>query len=279
MRSRPRPGSGGWRPLPSAERSVCSPSTVCVSAALFCTLQIHAYWSNDPVANYPLVGFGGAMLGLLVLITIHPSRPAPGAVHDRVRNDRLRCCGLVLRDEHRCRHGRRPDPARRCTTTLGRSVGRATAIVGAAAVVLAPVVLVTIGRQITGDRAATYGGTTIRLGREADRDALVTAWPVPLPGMAWRLSIRTLGGTLGWCSWRSASWCCWSGSPGTSDHWSHLPGGLRFGTDNDNNGNDNDNDAHRRRSIGWLAGAFVAALVVYWCFAVAILGHHRQGAE
>ena len=38
-----------------------------MSVTLFTTLQIHAYWSNDPVGNYPLVGFGGSALGFVFL--------------------------------------------------------------------------------------------------------------------------------------------------------------------------------------------------------------------
>ena len=38
-----------------------------VSLVLFSTVQIHAIWSNDPVANYPLAGYAPAGLGFLVI--------------------------------------------------------------------------------------------------------------------------------------------------------------------------------------------------------------------
>lgn len=46
---------------------------VVVSACLFSTLQLHAVWSNDPVASYPLSGFASAALGFALLsAALHP---------------------------------------------------------------------------------------------------------------------------------------------------------------------------------------------------------------
>ncbi len=40
---------------------------VWVSFVLFSTVQIHALWSNDPVASYPLAGYGAAALGFVLI--------------------------------------------------------------------------------------------------------------------------------------------------------------------------------------------------------------------
>jgi hypothetical protein len=42
-------------------------SRVLVSAILFSTLQLHNFWSNDPVGSYPTSGFGAAILGLIAM--------------------------------------------------------------------------------------------------------------------------------------------------------------------------------------------------------------------
>ena len=247
-------------------------STVFVSAALFCTLQIHAYWSNDPVANYPLVGFGGATLGLLVLVmsTRVVLRPAPWTIacativsvvavsYYEMSIGAVMGAGLILLAGVR-RH-------------WADRVRRTTAIIGAASVVFAPLVLVTLGRRITGERASTYGGTTVRLGREAV-GAFGYGMVGALPGTAWRLSIRSLGGTLGMVFlaigvvvllvWLAGSFIPMVASDARRDVAS-APTTTTTATTTTTTTASPSFD-------GWLAGAFVAALVVYWCFAVAIL--------
>ena len=61
---------------------------------------------------------------------------------------------------------------------------------------LTPACLLIYGRTVTGDQAQSYGGTTVRLGRAAV-ETFGLGILSSLPGAAWGLSIRTLGGTLG----------------------------------------------------------------------------------
>ena len=44
------------------------PTRIATLLLLALTLQIHIPWSNDPVASYPLAGFGTALVGLLFLL-------------------------------------------------------------------------------------------------------------------------------------------------------------------------------------------------------------------
>ena len=70
------------------------------------------------------------------------------------------------------------------------------AVLGSTAIVLTPACLLVYGRTVTGDQAESYGGTTVRLGRVAV-ETFGLGVLSSLPGAAWGLSIRTLGGTLG----------------------------------------------------------------------------------
>lgn len=166
-----------------------------VSLALFSTVQIHASWSNDPVANYPVAGYLPAALGFLVLgacarAAIDPNRrtvvaataAAIAAVTYYELNVGAVVAGVFLMLVGAWSHRRSANP-RALPTLIGAS------IVGGL-----PAALVLYGRTVTGDQASTYTGTTVRLDGAATTFARGTL--TSLPGAAWRLSLDALGGQL-----------------------------------------------------------------------------------
>ena len=167
-----------------------------VSLTFFRPLLIHAFWSNDPVGNYPLVGFGSTALAFafLALVLRFVGEPSPlraaaataGAVvavgYYELNVGAVMGAGFVLA---LFTIRRWPQPTVRWRVLLG-----------SAAIVVTPACFLVYGRTVTGEQAETYGGTTVRLGRVA-AETFGLGVLSSLPGAAWGLSIRTLGGTLG----------------------------------------------------------------------------------
>ena len=167
-----------------------------VSLTFFTTLQIHAYWSNDPVGNYPLVGFGSTALAFaflaLVLRFVREAIPlralaaTVGAVvavgYYELNVGAVMGAGVVL--------------ALFIVRQWSQRDVRWRALLGSSAILLTPAFFVIYGRTVTGEQAESYGGTTVRLGRVA-AETFGLGVLSSLPGAAWGLSIRTLGGTLG----------------------------------------------------------------------------------
>ncbi len=168
---------------------------VYVSVTMFTTLQIHAAWSNDPVGNYPLVGFGGTGLGFVFLgFTIRFVRlntAAAAAV--------ATLAALVSVSYYEINVGAVMGASAILALAVVRSLKRSdharTAVLGSAAILFTPALFLLAGRQVTGDQAATYGGTTIRIGGSALR-AFGLGGAGTIPGAAWRLSVDSLGGVL-----------------------------------------------------------------------------------
>lgn len=167
-----------------------------VSIALFTTLQIHAYWSNDPVANYPLVGFGAAALGFLFLgsavrftrlKTIGSATIATVAALAAVSYYEMNVAAVMAASLLLGLITVRlwNDRARRWKVFMGSMM-----------IIVVPALYILAGRRVTGDQSQSYGGTTVRLGSSALR-TFGLGLASSLPGAAWRLSIDTLGGTLG----------------------------------------------------------------------------------
>lgn len=166
-----------------------------VSLALFSTVQIHASWSNDPVANYPVAGYLPAALGFLVVgacarAAIDPNRRTVAAatamslvaVTYYELNVGAVIVGVFLMAVGAWSHRR---------VANGRAVA---ALIGASIVGGVPAALVLFGRTVTADQASTYTGTTVRLDGAATTFARGTV--TSLPGAAWRLSLDALGGQL-----------------------------------------------------------------------------------
>ena|GEM_PF-3351287 len=167
-----------------------------VSLTLFTTLQIHAYWSNDPVGNYPLVGFGSTALAFafLALVLRFAHRPTP------LRALAATCAAVIAVGYYELNVGAVMGAGIVLALFIVRSWPdsdvRWRAIAGSLAIVMIPAALILYGRTVTGDQAQTYGGTTVRVGRVA-AETFGLGILSSIPGAAWGLSIRTLGGTLG----------------------------------------------------------------------------------
>ena len=226
---------------------------VFISIALFTTLQIHAYWSNDPVANYPLVGFGATTLGFVFLglvvrfirlKTIWSASAAAFAALAAVSYYELNVSAVVA-----------------SSLVLGLFAlrqwndrgSRWTAIVGSLSIIVVPAVFVLAGRTVTGDQAESYGGTTVRLGGTALR-TFGLGLASSLPGAAWRLSIETLGGMVGivWFAIGVTVLITWIAAGRTAL--------VRRGQDR----------SVPATSDRWLQGVIISMLVIYWFTAVAI---------
>lgn len=181
-----------------AQRSVIElrDAILWVSLVLFSTVQVHAVWSNDPVANYPLAGYAAAALGFLVIgaaARFAASREPRAAVV-------ASATAIVSVSYYEMNVG----------AVLAASLILAAAVVadrrrssrwdlrflvGAVSIPALPAALVLAGRFVTADQAASYAGTTVRLDGAPVTFArgLVTS----LPGTAWPRSIDALGGQVG----------------------------------------------------------------------------------
>lgn len=179
-------------------RSTSYRTTVVLSSlVLFSTLQLHASWSNDPVGNYPLSGFGSATVGLLV---IGAAVRAVGRPSWRSTSwATVAALSAVLYYE----------------ANIGAVIG-AGIVIGVAAVRAwrldrrasawwpllrsgvivtgVPAALLLYGRTVTGGRADSYGGTTVRL--SGALRALAVGVAGSIPGSAWRLARQALGGEI-----------------------------------------------------------------------------------
>lgn len=223
-----------------------------VSLTLFTTLQIHAYWSNDPVGNYPLVGFGSTalafcFLGLVLRFVRKPTAllaaaATVGAVvavgYYELNVGAVMGAGFIL------------------AFFIGRRWSdkdlRWGAVLGSAAILMAPALLLIYGRTVTGDQAQSYGGTTVRTGRVA-AETFGLGILSSLPGAAWALSVRTLGGTLG-IVWVAMAVVL-------------MLGGISFVWMRSFRGHDIFARPEGHDLITW---AFVAACVTFWFVAIAL---------
>jgi hypothetical protein len=167
-----------------------------VAVALGATAQIHGIWSNDPVASYPLSGYGSVAISLFFMgwtaRFLHDEKPkslliatALGVLavsyYEMSIGAVMGAAVMIL--FRFWPFGTRPQNTRRqflvSTTTL----------------VLIPAIYVLWGRSVTGSRSHHYGGTTVRMGRQAV-DTFVAGGVSNLPASAWWLSRRHLGGVI-----------------------------------------------------------------------------------
>ena len=168
---------------------------VWVSLVLFSTLQIHALWSNDPVANYPLAGYGAASVGFCLIGATARMARRPDTV--RIALTSLGAVAAVLYYELNIGAVLGAFTlmvaawwiARRSQRRLARRL-----LIAGVSVAGVPALVVAFGRTVTGQQSATYAGTSIRLsgaGATFIRGAITS-----LPGTAWQRSIDALGGEL-----------------------------------------------------------------------------------
>jgi hypothetical protein len=179
------------------ERPITFPRALgLVSLTLFTTLQIHAYWSNDPVGNYPLVGFGATAIAFAFLALVLRFVREPSSL----RAFAATVAAVIAVGYYELNVGAVMGAGFLLALLIMRRWAdrgvRWTVVLGSAAIVLTPAFLLIYGRTVTGDQAQSYGGTTVRLGRVAV-ETFGLGVLSSLPGAAWGLSIRTLGGTLG----------------------------------------------------------------------------------
>jgi hypothetical protein len=203
FRGRPRPGASTF--------FVCS-------AALFLTLQIHALWSNDPVTSYPVAGFGATAAGLFFLgaalrflTTMSLGSASIAAV-----------VGVVAVGIYELNLGAVLAAALMLCLVITRRwrapAARLRLLVGGGLALGTPTTFLFVGRALSATKSETYTGTTLRLGSKAI-STFGLGLVGTLPGASWRLSIRSLGGTLGVVPmaigvtilllWVAAAWRLW----------------------------------------------------------------------
>ena len=167
---------------------------VLTSLALFGTLQIHALWSNDPVTSYPIAGYGSAALGFAVMSSavlanrnetwrsyvVGAAVATVAVLYYEINIGAVIGAAVILSAGAWLQRSDR----RKVALHLARS----------AIFVGVPAVMVLYGRTVTGPRSNTYSGTQVRTSG-AIRAFLLGVGGV-LPGAAWRLSIRALGGRV-----------------------------------------------------------------------------------
>ncbi|MEO6653669.1 MAG: hypothetical protein ABIP17_13535 [Ilumatobacteraceae bacterium] len=189
-----------WRNMSElyARVPIAFTSALCwVSLTLFGTAQIHAGWSNDPVADYPLAGYGSAALGFLTIGTAArlASRQQPryavaavvastvAVMYYEINIGAVIGAAVLLAavqvSEHHADRSTKP-----------------TFLIGAVAVPVVPAMIVIAGRFVTSSPSdGTYAGTTVRFDRAAI--TFIRGVVTSIPGSTWRLSISHLGGRLG----------------------------------------------------------------------------------
>ena len=177
------------------QRTAYWDAMVLTSLALFGSLQIHAIWSNDPVASYPLAGYAPTALGFSVLtLAIVAAKRVSWWWY---------CCGAIMSmlavGYYEINIGAVLGAAIILVAGIwtGRGDRRNTrrAVVGGALFVALPAALVLFGRSVTIGNSASYGGTEVTLDKAArtfERGVLSS-----IPGAAWRLSERSGGGQVG----------------------------------------------------------------------------------
>ncbi len=165
---------------------------VLVSLALFGTVQVHALWSNDPVASYPLSGYGSTAIGFAVMtcaVLVNRQRTwrwaSIGAgvsviavLYYEINIGAVLGAAVIL-----------------LAGVLKHRADRRSALVDfarGALFVCVPAVVIAYGRTVTGGKASTYGGTDVRL--SGSLRTFVKGVAGAVPGSAWRLSNRALGG-------------------------------------------------------------------------------------
>lgn len=165
------------------------------SLMLFGSLQIHAGWSNDPVADYPLAGYAAAALGFVTIGTAAQLAHSRRTVHAGTAVLAAAVAVTYYEMNVGAVVGATVLLAAAIVADVRRSRFDLAFLIKAVAVPVVPASLVIIGRFVTGDSASTYSGTTIRLDGAATTFArsLVTS----LPGSSWPRSIDHLGGQLG----------------------------------------------------------------------------------
>ena len=190
-----------------AGKSIANWSILFVSSTvLFVSLQIHAMWSNDPVASYPLAGFASVILGLAVLATAL-SVLRRGLSAQRLASLTFLTTVSVLYYELNVGMiiGIAPlliiAACKPQSDSLSLSArARFQRLVQVSVPCIVPAIALLFGRMLSGSSSQTYGGTTIRLGRrslETFRDGLIST----MPGSSWNLSRELLGGSIGLLLW------------------------------------------------------------------------------
>jgi hypothetical protein len=171
------------------------------STVTFVSLQNHALWSNDPVANYPLAGFGSVILGLVVLG--YSLRTATlGITSRRIAVLTVLTTTSVLYYEINVGivMGIAPLLAisgiRRALGEQSSFFSKSKNLVFVSIPCVIPALVLLWGRNLSGSAAQSYGGTTIRLGVRS-LQTFLNGMISTLPGSAWVLSKETLGGSVG----------------------------------------------------------------------------------
>jgi hypothetical protein len=171
-------------------------STAALSGVLFATLQIHADWSNDPVSEYPLVGYGSVALGFVGLALAVRLVERPSWARVAVATIAL----VVAVNYYEMNLGAVVAAGIVLLVSVVRSwrAGRDRLVSAAAwlAVVLVPVVVYLVGRGTRSTVNSGYAGTTTRVDSRAVK-TFGTAMVSSLPGAGWQRAIESVGGTLG----------------------------------------------------------------------------------
>ena len=164
---------------------------VLVSAPLFGSLQIHTLWSNDPVANYTMSGFGSAILGFLAMSEAVAAVERP-SWRRWVLATALATAAVLYYEMT-------------IGAVLGGSLVIATAgwkalrsrrdwrlLAAGAWYAVIPFAFIAYGRMLTAGQTDTYAGTTVRVAGSAVTFGRGLAGA--LPGAAWRVSVDALDG-------------------------------------------------------------------------------------
>lgn len=243
-----------------------------VSVALFGSVQIHAGWSNDPVADYPLAGYGAAALGFVTI----------GAAARLARSRRMvdtiaaAAAGSLAVTYYEMNVGAVIGATAFLAVVLvsDARLGRFDHVYAARALIVPvlPAALVVAGRFVTSEQsAANYSGTTVRLEGAATTFAR-GAWS-SLPASAWRLAIDHLGGQLGVVFFvfgavllvaLAVRWLCLVGEP-TSDAAADIVSSTRHDEPLDPGSGSSERAPDR-----WAGVGFTCAVAVYAVFSLAL---------
>jgi len=171
------------------------------STVTFVSLQNHALWSNDPVASYPLAGFGSVIFGLAILG--YSLRTASlGITSKRIAILSTLTTASVLYYEINVGMIVGIAPLlvvlalRRATDEHASIFSKSKNLVFVSVPCVIPALVLLWGRILSGSAAQSYGGTTIRLGIRS-LHTFLNGMISTLPGSAWMLSKETMGGSIG----------------------------------------------------------------------------------